>query len=140
MVQSVQIVQNVQAFGYPSGSGAIMTVTIERLERASGPLHLAAASWIGERLVGDAHELVFTANDFPEINVLNRIVRLRHCPGTARTIDFCFFHGRDDFFPLADVAFDGLQSGSKQQSGIVALDRIYVGRKSIRLRVGATKL
>ena len=85
-----------------------MTVTIERLERASGRLHLAAASWIGERLVGDAHELVFTANDFPEINVLNRIVRLRHCPGAARTIDFCFFHSRDDLFSLGDVAFDGL--------------------------------
>jgi hypothetical protein len=21
-------------------------------------------------------------------------VRLRHCPGAARTIDFCFFHSR----------------------------------------------
>src|SRR5690348_6526661 len=98
MVQSVQIVQNVQAFGYPSGSGAIMTVTIERLERPSALLHLASASRIGEGFMGDAHELVFTSDDFSEVNVLDRVVCLRHCPGAARTIDFCFFHSRDDFF------------------------------------------
>jgi len=58
--------------------------------------------------MGDAHELVFTPNDFSEINVLDGIVCLRHCPGAARTIDFCFFHSCDDLFSLGDVAFDGL--------------------------------
>ena len=68
----------------------------------------ASASRIGEALMGDAHELVFTADDFSEIDILDRVVCLRHGPGATRTINFCFFHRRDDLFSLGDIAFDGL--------------------------------
>src|ERR1044072_9916472 len=142
MVQSVQLVGNVQAVGKRTGFGNDLNDSnvLNDWNTESGPLHLASTSRIGEALMGDAHDLVFTPDNFAKINVLDRIVCLRHCPGAARTIDFRFFHSRENLFSLGDVAFDGLESGGKQQSGIVTLDRIYVGHKSIGLRVGATKL
>ena len=76
--------------------------------------------------MGDADEFVFTADDFAQINILDRIVRFRHRPGAARAVDLGLLHGGDHFLALADVAFHGVEPGGEQQAGIVALHGVDV--------------
>ena len=88
----------------------------------------------------DADEFVLTADDFAQINVLNRIVRFRHRPGAARTVDLGLLHGGGYFLAIANIAFDCVEPGSEQQTGIVALHGVDVGSERVSFIISAAEL
>src|SRR5437764_9797357 len=89
-------------------------------------LHLAAARWIGKYLVRYSDHFILAADHFAQVNVLDRIVSLEHSPNTPQTVDFDLFHHHDHFFFLGDVALNGVDSYSEQQSYIITLYHINV--------------
>src|SRR6266545_370255 len=73
---------------------------LERLERGSAPLHFTSTGRVSERFMSNVDEPVFPADDFAQINILNRVVRFRHRPRSAGAIDLGLLHGGDHFFAL----------------------------------------
>src|SRR5262245_9601891 len=110
------------------------------LKRGASRLHFTSPRRIGEGFVRDADELVFAADDFAQVNILNRIMRFRHRPGAARTIDFGLLHSGSYFFALANIAFDSVEPGSEQQTGIVALHGVDVGSESVSFIISAAEV
>src|SRR6266850_7134770 len=69
-------------------------------------LQLASSRGVFERLPGDADHLVVAFLGAAQVDILDRIVRLRHLPLAARAVDDRGLHRRDYRAPVTDVAPD----------------------------------
>ncbi len=76
--------------------------------------------------MGDADQAIFFADDFAQVDVLDRIVRFRHGPRAAWTVDLGFFHCRDHFLALGYIAFHSVEAGGEEQSRVITLDRVDI--------------
>ena len=66
-----------------------------------------------QRLPCDPDHLVAVAFDATEINILDRIVRPRHGPGAARTVDFDFLQRAVERLLVAEAAPDRGEAARK---------------------------
>src|ERR1700719_4556966 len=103
-------------------------------------LHLAAASRVFQSLPGDPDYLVTVAFDATKINILDRIVRPRHRPDAARTVDFDFLQRAVERLLVAEAAPDRCKPAREQKARVVPLHRVNVGLHAIFSAVRITEL
>src|SRR6185437_470166 len=104
-------------------------------EQVLGSGHPAAARRVFQRFPCDADHLVRIALDAAQVDILDRIVRLRHRPGPSRAVDLDLFQCAVQRLPVAEAALDRVEAAMEQQCGVVTLHGVDVGLDAVLLAV-----